>query len=1101
MNSLTDSAARIFATDPAHNVVLEASAGTGKTFVLVARYLNLLRADVSPANILAITFTRQAAAEMRERIIHQLRLEATESRAARVRWNDLRDRLGEVTISTLDAFCLSLLREFPLEADLDPDFGLADETEVPRLVEEAVDRALATATGFAERDAGVAILLARLGPQRARVSLMHLLERRLVVPSALHRFLVGVPRDLTGERACRDAARRLADSFAGARREVEWLIGADVPEDPAAAMLARDLDRPPDMADAEPSAIRAWLERLRVFFLTQTGVARTRLGPRTQAAGSARQRYREAAATLAPLVRDVLRTLDRDINAVMAGAVHRVFGVAVSEYQRTLQSRALLDFSDVLQRAVDLLRQMDEFARSRYRFESRYHHVLVDEFQDTNWAQWELVSLLVKSWGEGSGLVHEAPLPPTIFIVGDRKQSIYRFRDADVSMLQQATQEIASLRAEGEVRCSIAHSFRAVPGLLRFVNDLFAEIGTVTDRRDAFRFETQDQFPLDGLRAGETRDEALGVIAADEIETCATAVADEIVTVITAGRVRDKDGSGTREVRPGDVAILFRTRESHREFEYALERRSIPTYVYKGLGFFDADEIKDVRALIRYLANPWSELRAAALLRSRFVGLSDPGLLKLAGNLSRALVDFDVPSEAGLIEEDDRRALAQARVSLRDWVGVTDRLPPAEVLDRVLLEGAYAFELRGPRLVQAQENLKRVRGLLRRLQNRGYTTMARAADHIDHLSRDTSNAVVEALDAVNLMTVHAAKGLEFPIVFLVDLGRGTGTRMPPVRVVPDRGDGQPSVTVLPYRSGADEDEQVRNTEETKRLLYVATTRARDRLYLSTVLDGGNSKFNRGSFGKVLPTTFASVFERAARTAAGQRVVWQGQSGDAHAFRVCAATSGLTDVPAPESLSDTSVSATASLGRMLSCPSVARVPVTAALSSADVLVAQVGDADMSPPRLIGRLVHLLMRRYAGRPIGSEELGRCARELRTSVPGAEVGLTENAILAAARLYTRIGSHEAMTAVAEHDRLFEVSFSFLDADSTQPRSGEGTVVRRGTIDCLVRSPNGQVTVLEFKTGSPRPEHQQQLDSYVAAARAMFPKAPVRGQLVYAS
>ena len=877
-------------------------------------------------------------------------------------------------------------------------------------------------------------------------------------------------------------------------------MDADVLEDPAAAMLARDLDRLPDMVDADASAIRAWLDRLRDFFLTQSGVVRTMFGSRTRSAGPAGRRYREAAAMLAPRVRDVLRSFDRDINAVMAGAVHRVFVVAESEYQRTLRSRALLDFSDVLQRAVDLLRQMDEFARSRYRLESRYHHVLVDEFQDTSRAQWELVSLLVQSWGEGSGLVHEAPLPPTIFIVGDRKQSIYRFRDADVSMFQQATQEIASLRAEGEVRRSIAHSFRAVPGLLRFVNDLFTEIGNAADRRDAFRFETEDQFPLDGLRASDTRDEVLGVIAADDIETCATAVADEIVSVITTGQVRNQDGSGIRGVCPGDIAILFRTRESHREFESALERRSIPTYVYKGLGFFDADEIKDVHVLIRFLANPWSELRAAALLRSRFVGLSDPGLLRLRGKLSRALVGADAPAAAQMIEEDDRRVLAQVRTSLREWVSLTDRLPPAEVLDRVLLDGAYAFELRGPRVVQAQENLKRVRGLVRRFQNRGYATMARTADHLDHLSHDTANTVVEAFDAVNLMTVHAAKGLEFPIVFLVDLGHGTGTRVPPVRVVPDRGDGYPSVTVWPYRSEADEDEQRRDTEETKRLLYVATTRARDRLYLSTVLDGGTPKFNRGSFGRVLPTAVASVFEQAARMASGQRVTWHGQSGDAHAFRVCAATVGLTDVPAPERPSETSVSATASLERIPSRPAVVRVPVTDALPSADVPVEQVGDADVSRPRVIGRLVHLLMKRYAGRPIGSDELELCARGLRSAVPGAEVDPDDDAIRAAARLYARVAAHEAMTAVAEHDRLFEVPFSFLDADRAKPRSGEGAVVRRGTIDCLIRSSDGRVTVLEFKTGGPRPEHQQQLDLYVAAARVMFPKVPVQGRLVYA-
>ena len=154
MSAPTDHAARVFATDPSHNVVLEASAGTGKTSVLVARYLNLLRADVPPANILAITFTRQAAGEMRERVIDALRREATESEVGRQRWHDLRDRLAEVAISTVDAFCLSFLREFPLEADLDPGFGMADETEVPRLVDDAVDRALAIASHMAGQDAG-----------------------------------------------------------------------------------------------------------------------------------------------------------------------------------------------------------------------------------------------------------------------------------------------------------------------------------------------------------------------------------------------------------------------------------------------------------------------------------------------------------------------------------------------------------------------------------------------------------------------------------------------------------------------------------------------------------------------------------------------------------------------------------------------------------------------------------------------------------------------------------------------------------------------------------------------------------------------------------
>ena len=145
--ALRDAQARRDAVDPTRNVVLEASAGTGKTRVLVDRYVNLLRAGVDPRNILAMTFTRKAAAEMRERILRTLREAAEHSPEDDARWRQLRDRLNDIAISTIDAFCLSLLREFPLEADLDPGFDVADETEVPRLVEESLDDALRICRG------------------------------------------------------------------------------------------------------------------------------------------------------------------------------------------------------------------------------------------------------------------------------------------------------------------------------------------------------------------------------------------------------------------------------------------------------------------------------------------------------------------------------------------------------------------------------------------------------------------------------------------------------------------------------------------------------------------------------------------------------------------------------------------------------------------------------------------------------------------------------------------------------------------------------------------------------------------------------------------
>src|SRR5919108_2602173 len=160
---LSDAEARRAAVDPTQNVVLEASAGTGKTRVLVERYVNLLRAGVEPDHVLAITFTRKAAAEMRQRVIERLKEASRLSEFDAGRWRELRERLGDIAISTIDAFCLSLLREFPLEADVDPGFDLANETEVPRLVDEALDRSLRICRASAREDDDVALVFAQLG--------------------------------------------------------------------------------------------------------------------------------------------------------------------------------------------------------------------------------------------------------------------------------------------------------------------------------------------------------------------------------------------------------------------------------------------------------------------------------------------------------------------------------------------------------------------------------------------------------------------------------------------------------------------------------------------------------------------------------------------------------------------------------------------------------------------------------------------------------------------------------------------------------------------------------------------------------------------------
>ena len=876
LQETADARARRLAIDPLRNVALEASAGTGKTRVLVDRYVRLLEAGVAPRNILAITFTRKAAAEMRQRVMATLRERHREGGITPARWREIRDAFGDISISTIDAFCLSLLHEFPLEAGVDPGFDLADETETPRFIEASLDRALAIGRGVSLDDADVALLFTELGEPRLRKALTALLDRRLVARDALNRFVRG--RDMTVAMACarlHNALRGAIGSIAGGASVRAFT--ASGPHVPGFGLLALEIEQLMTPPGLPPARLRGLLDRLSALVLTQKGEPRKRLAHTKSDFRSPAdyERHKTIVFGLGPHVQAAVEVFRRDLNLVLARGVRRLFAIAQDEYRRTLDKHGVLDFPDLLERTLTLLGQMEEFSRSRYRLESRYEHVLVDEFQDTSRAQWRLVRELVRAWAAGEGVSH-GPIPPSIFIVGDRKQSIYGFRDAEVTVLDAAAQFVDALRPESPARAAITRSYRSVHELLMFVNDVCAAIEQAADRPDAFRYTEHDAFPA--MADAPREADAIGVIAADSDREQAEAVASEIARLIDERvTIRDRHTGVRRAIGPGDIGVLFRTRESHRLFEAALARRQVPYYVYKGLGFFDAEEVKDVLALVSYLADPYSHLRAAALLRSRIVRISDEGLKRLAPGLAAALTGV-WPASADALAEDDRERLRLARESVAGWIDLADQLPPAELIDRVLAESAYAVEIAGPGFRQARENLKKIRGLIRRIQNRGYATLGRLSDYFAGLvaGGDESNAIIDAADAVNLMTVHAAKGLEFPVVFIVNIGKGSGNTRDDVRVTPapftgDDEDGEPAVTVSDHELAADRDDE-KDVEETKRLLYVALTRARDRLYLGGTLTGGKLQLQRGSLGRVLPPTLPALMADEST-----ELTWQGAS--------------------------------------------------------------------------------------------------------------------------------------------------------------------------------------------------------------------------------
>ena len=383
------------------------------------------------------------------------------------------------------------------------------------------------------------------------------------------------------------------------------------------------------------------------------------------------------------------------------------------------------------------------------------------------------------------GLAYQGPLEPTVFIVGDRKQSIYGFRDADVAVLGEAGPRHRPAAAR---RRRAALDFAQLP----------VGAGAAGVRQRRLRRSRQGAGPPRRLclrrgrrvsgrrRRGPPRPGA-GHRGGADVEACAAATAAEIAALVAGGAtVRDRETGVPRPVRPGDVAILFRTRESHREFEDALARVGLPSYVYKGLGFFDADEIKDLLALLWYLAEPASDLRAAAFLRSRFVRLSDEALRRLAPGLADGAGRSRAACRRGAAARRRRRRarLAAARASSARWRARADRMPPAELVDLVLHESRLRRRAARAALASRRARTSRNSGRCCGASRTAATPPSGASpSHLDRLAvGDESNASLDATNAVNLMTVHAAKGLEFPVVFVVNLARGTGNRRDYIRI-------------------------------------------------------------------------------------------------------------------------------------------------------------------------------------------------------------------------------------------------------------------------------------------------------------------------------
>jgi len=857
------------------SVALSAGAGCGKTFVLTERFLSHLQpasesqGEPPPqlGQFVAITFTERAAREMRDRIrsaCAQRLLDCAEQHVDH--WLGLIREIDGARISTIHSFCTSLLRAHAVEARLDPRFRVLDAAQAETLLDELVDEQLHDR--LAESDEAVIELAVQFGLDRLGDMIGRLLRRR---------------QDIDWAQWQAETAEGLAARWAEYwRREGLPRLVARICQSAAARTLLA-------LAQGQPSSNPTMCQRCAVLAEKIAGLAESRdpaadlaailENAKVQGGGSkkvwqsesAYEEFRDAAAKLREIVKRVQPQMAFDAQAALrsAEAGLRLLGVTAGvagAYEARKRELAVLDFDDLLIRAKDLLVGPAR-AAVRSRLAAHLRLLLVDEFQDTDPLQVELIEALCAS-DLGSG---------KLFVVGDYKQSIYRFRGADPHVFQRLRE---MLPAAGRLPLSL--NFRSQPAVLDFVNALFREelgpqyeplepsrpqIGPrpaveflwATDHEPAGPGGPDDSTPPahalpqpvseDNADASPQADcDTGGVDALRRLE--ADWIARRIRGMLDSGEklVWDKDAAraGTpavRAVQPGDIALLFRALSNVDLYEEALRRYGISYYLVGGHAFYAQQEIFDVVNLLRALESPADDVSLAGALRSPMFGLLDETLFWLAQHpdgLGAGLMSDERNDELG--PEQRQRVDFAARV-VAELRAMKNHVPIArllqELLDRTAYDAVLLAEFLGPRKLA---NLHKLIDQARSFDQAGIFTLS---DFITQLSEfiarqpDEPLAAThpESVDAVRLMTIHQAKGLEFPVVIVPDVDRTMRGPSAPVAFTRQLG---PLVKVPGCPGGfdlytaAESDEEL---QELTRLLYVATTRAGDYLILSAGLRG------------------------------------------------------------------------------------------------------------------------------------------------------------------------------------------------------------------------------------------------------------------------
>jgi ATP-dependent helicase/nuclease subunit A len=1125
------------ATSPSSSAWVAASAGSGKTKVLTDRVLRLLLNGTPPQQILCLTFTKAAAAEMANRVAETLETWTSQPekklhenlqaligagtseetrRLARQLFARVLDAPGGMKILTIHAFCQSVLKRFPLEAGLAPHFEVLDERSAAELFIDAREEVLNRARGDGDPELSKALQqVTRHVNESDFVALIQELARK----RGRLRELIGLPELLA--QTVRRLHRRLG---AGEAESVESLQAAacrDTAFDAASLRRAAGALAQGSDTDAERSQIMlAWLandEQARIADIEQYSFAYLKQSDRMLRSRMATGRVIESF----PSIVDILTAEGRRLLALFArcnaitlaqgtAGLLRMAGAMIAAYESRKAARAMLDYDDLIMRVRDLLREQGVAPWVLYKLDGGLDHILIDEAQDTSPEQWDVVAALAEEFfaGEGAGEARR-----TIFAVGDEKQSIFSFQGADPAafarMREHFARRIHNARQTLQV-VPLNISFRSTQPVLDAVNAVFSapavqegvivggpwpvhetsragQAGLVEVWPWVTPVETAEaepwQLPLEPRPDDSPR------------QRLALYVAAFIADMVSRAPILESRG---RAVTPGDFLVLVRRRNAFvDELIRALKARNVPVAGIDRLVLTEHIAVMDLIALGQFLLLPSDDLTLATVLKSPFIGLGEEALFDLAHDRGKQSLWSVLSARAA-----ERSDFAAAHRYLAELLAKVDFARPFDLYADLLsrgggrraLQGRLGFEALDPidefmnlALAYEREHVPSLQGFLHWLAG-GAVEVKR---ELDEGSRDQ----------VRIMTVHGAKGLQAPIVILPDTTQLPQSREKLLWLREGADAGADDLLLWSPRTALDEAvasaaraaERRQDMAEYRRLLYVAMTRAEDRLYVGgwpvrkSVPDDSWYALIRSA----LQARAAAVRFDAAALIGGEG--WQGE-----ALRL---TAPQTAEPKPRE-------ARAALAIDVSEPPPAWfiTPAPAERPGSRPLAPSRPEGEEPPVRTPlgaddgfrykrGRIIHRLLELLPAAPSARREKA-CRQFLSRTVHG----LTAEAQDEIAREVFRVLEHPEFAPLFGPDSEAEVPLV------GEVAGRDGPFVLSGQIDRLVVTPE-RILVLDYKTNRPPPTREEdvpeiylrQMAAYRAALTGAYPGRPVECALLW--